>query len=64
MPAFAKQTLAARIACLWPKTSQTKRNLVLVVFVKVFVYLPKCRATASQLLENSLFKALIAMYKY
>jgi hypothetical protein len=46
MLAFAKQTLAARIACLWPKTSQTKRNLVLVVFAKVFVYLPKRYVTA------------------
>jgi hypothetical protein len=64
MPAFAEQTLAARIACLWPKTSQTKRNLVLVVFAKVFVYLLKRRATVSQLLEDSLFKALITIYKY
>jgi hypothetical protein len=63
MPAFAKQTLAAKIACLWPKTSQTKRNLVLAVFTKVFVYLPKRCATASQLLKNSLFKALITIYK-
>jgi hypothetical protein len=63
MPAFAERTLAAKIACLWPKTSQTKQNLVLAVFAKVFVYLPKRRATASQLLEDSLFKALMAMYK-
>jgi hypothetical protein len=47
MPAFAERTLAARIARLWPETSQTKRNLVLVVFAKVFVYLPERRATAS-----------------
>jgi hypothetical protein len=63
MPAFAKQTLAARIARLWPETSQTKQNLVLAVFAKVFVYLPKRYATASQLLKDSLFKALIVMYK-
>jgi hypothetical protein len=63
MLAFAEQTLAAKIACLWPKTSQTKRNLVLAVFTKVFVYLLKRRVTASQLLEDSLFKALIAMYR-
>jgi hypothetical protein len=62
MPAFAEQTLAARIARLWPETSQTKQNLVLAVFVKVFVYLPERRATALQLLEDSLFKALMAMY--
>jgi hypothetical protein len=63
MLAFAEQTLAARIACLWPKTSQTKQNLVLVVFAKVFVYLPERYATASQLLEDSSFKALMAMYR-
>jgi hypothetical protein len=63
MSAFAEQTLAAKIACFWPKTSQTKQNLVLVVFAKVFVYLPKCYVTASQLLKNSLFKALIVIYR-
>jgi hypothetical protein len=63
MLAFAKRTLTARIARLWPKTSQTKQNLVLTVFAKVFVYLPKRHATASQLLKNSLFKALITIYK-
>jgi hypothetical protein len=63
MPAFAEQTLAAKIARLWPETSQTKQNLVLAVFVKVFVYLLKCCATALQLLKDSLFKALIVIYK-
>jgi hypothetical protein len=62
MPAFAEQTLAAKIARLRPKTSQTERNLVLTVFAKVFVYLPERHATASQLLKDSLFKALMAMY--
>jgi hypothetical protein len=62
MPAFAERTLAARIARLRPETSQTERNLVLAVFAKVFVYLPERRATASQLLEDSSFKALMAMY--
>jgi hypothetical protein len=63
MPAFAERTLAAKIACFWPETSQTKRNLVLAVFAKVFVYLPKRCATALQLLKDSLFKALIAIYR-
>jgi hypothetical protein len=62
MPAFAERTLAARIACLRPETSQTERNLVLAVFTKVFVYLPERCATALQLLKDSLFKALMAMY--
>jgi hypothetical protein len=62
MPAFAEQTLAVRIACFRPETSQTERNLVLVVFAKVFIYLSERRATASQLLKDSLFKALMAMY--
>jgi hypothetical protein len=63
MLAFAEQTLTVRIACLWPETSQTERNLVLVMFAKVFVYLPEHRATASQLLKDSLFKALMTIYK-
>jgi hypothetical protein len=64
MPAFAEQTLAARIARLRPETSQTKRNLVLAMFAKVFVYLPERHATALQLLEDSSFKALITIYGY
>jgi hypothetical protein len=63
MLAFAEQTLAARIARLWPETSQTEQNLVLAVFAKVFVYLPKRCATALQLLKDSSFKALIVMYR-
>jgi hypothetical protein len=63
MPAFAEQTLTAKIARLWPEISQTKQNLVLAVFVKVFVYLPEYYVTASQLLKDSLFKALITIYK-
>ena len=62
-PVNPERNLGARIASIRPETSDTERSLVMTVFAKVFCYQPEHRITASQLLEDSSFKALMAIYK-
>jgi serine/threonine protein kinase len=45
-----------------PETSPTERNLVLSIMSQGFHYLPERRITATQLLQDSSFKALMDIY--
>lgn len=54
--------LAARIAYLRPEANLVERELVLSIMSKVFTYCPKKRLTATQLLQDTSFKAIMDKY--
>ncbi|KAJ5885081.1 kinase domain-containing protein, partial [Penicillium taxi] len=57
------RTLEGMIERSKPKASAAERELVLVVFQKVFTYLPEDRLTAAELLKDKDFNALMSIYE-
>ena len=56
------RTLEAQIRRLRPDVDPTERNHVLSVMSKGFSYLPKDRPSATQLLQDASFKAVMEIY--
>ncbi|KAL4734485.1 kinase-like protein [Aspergillus similis] len=57
-----KNSLASEIARYRPDADPAERELVLSIMQKVFIYSPEKRLTATQLLGDPSFKALMARY--
>ncbi|KAE8377014.1 hypothetical protein BDV26DRAFT_305166 [Aspergillus bertholletiae] len=57
-----KKTLALELARYRPDVDPAEQDLVLSIMQKVFVYSPEKRLTATQLLVDPSFKALMARY--
>ena len=57
-----KRTLASELARYRPDADPAERELVLSVMQKVFIYSPEKRLTATQLLADPSFKALMARF--
>jgi serine/threonine protein kinase len=57
-----RSTLERLIKEAQPEASQTERNYVLSIMSKGLCYLPEDRPTATQLLQDASFKALMEIY--
>jgi serine/threonine protein kinase len=58
-----ERDLMKRIATARPDTSQAEQELVVSVMRKGFCYLPENRMTATQLLEDPSFRAILEIYR-